>query len=110
LENLECGMQNELKKLKYKSDTSWVLDDVSEEENKKNFCLHSERYALAYALLITPPGKTIYLYTKNLRVCGDCHETTKLFAKIFTIVELWLVIQIVFHHFEPNATCSCDDI
>ena len=101
-------MENELNKLKYNPDTSWILHDVSEKEKKEKLCHHSERYALAFALLITPPGKTIYLYN-NLRVCGDCHSTTKLFAKIYN---LKIVVSDAnrFHHFHPNGTCSCDDI
>jgi len=42
----------------YIPDTSWVNENISEEEKKTKLCYHSERFALAYALIITPPGKT----------------------------------------------------
>jgi len=92
----------------YIPDTSWVNENISEEEKKTKLCYHSERFALAYARIITPPGKPIYLY-KNLRVCGDCHETTKHIAIIYNR-DIIVRDANRFHHFKPDGTCSCNNI
>lgn len=42
---------------------------------------HSERLAIAFALLNTPPG-TPKLVMKNLRACTDCHAAIKVITKI----------------------------
>ena len=39
--------------------------------------VHSERLAIAFALLTTDIGQYI-LVIKNLRICGDCHVFIKL--------------------------------
>ena len=49
----------------------------TEKEKIENLCNHSERIALAYALVYLPEGGDIYLW-KNLRVCKNCHEATRL--------------------------------
>ncbi|KAL6577985.1 hypothetical protein OROMI_010313 [Orobanche minor] len=41
----------------------------------------SERIALAFALLRTPPGSPIRII-KNLRICADCHVALKLASKL----------------------------
>ena len=71
-----------LKHFGFKPDTSWVLRHMTEQEKEDDLCYHSEKIAMAYGLLHTPPGATITI-TKNLRVCGNCHASTKLFSKIY---------------------------
>lgn len=102
LENLLQRMRKE----GYVPDTSCVLHDVDDEEKETMLCGHSERLAIAFGLLNTPPGTTIRV-TKNLRVCNDCHVATKFISKI---VDREIILRDVrrFHHFR-NGTCSCGD-
>ncbi|KAI3811627.1 hypothetical protein L1987_21353 [Smallanthus sonchifolius] len=68
--------------------------------------VHSERLAIAFALLITEVGEDI-LVIKNLRVCGDCHVFIKLVSKV---VDRRFIIRdpTRFHHFK-DGVCSCKD-
>ncbi|XP_068635133.1 pentatricopeptide repeat-containing protein At3g63370, chloroplastic [Aristolochia californica] len=90
----------------YVADTKYVLHDLSEEEKVKRLSGHSERLAIAFGLINTNKGTPIRI-TKNLRVCGDCHQFTKLVSKLY---EREIVVRDSnrFHHFE-NGTCSCGD-
>ncbi|XP_021889474.1 pentatricopeptide repeat-containing protein At3g26630, chloroplastic-like [Carica papaya] len=55
--------------------------DLDEEEDRYNpSYYHSEKLAIAFGLLKTKPGETIRIF-KNLRVCKDCHNATKLISK-----------------------------
>ncbi|KAG7653654.1 Pentatricopeptide repeat [Arabidopsis suecica] len=56
--------------------TSYALHDVDEEEKVNSLNYHSERLAVAYALLKLPEGVPIRVM-KNLRVCRDCHTAIK---------------------------------
>ncbi|XP_060201174.1 putative pentatricopeptide repeat-containing protein At3g11460, mitochondrial [Lycium barbarum] len=68
--------------------------------------VHSERLAIAFALLNTEIGTDI-LVIKNLRICGDCHSFVKRVSKI--VDRLFVVRDATrFHHFR-NGTCSCND-
>ncbi|GMH16062.1 hypothetical protein Nepgr_017903 [Nepenthes gracilis] len=62
----------------YASAGKW--HDVAKEREAK-LQYHSEKLALAFALLNTPPGSTIRI-KKNIRVCGDCHSAIKFASKI----------------------------
>ncbi|XP_031475022.1 pentatricopeptide repeat-containing protein At3g16610-like [Nymphaea colorata] len=95
-----------IKKLGYQPDTSFVLQDVEEEEKEHILRHHSEKLALAFGILNFDPGKTICI-TKNLRVCGDCHSAIKFFSKI---TERTIIVRdaIRFHHFK-DGMCSCGD-
>jgi hypothetical protein len=55
--------------------------DVEDEEKEQTLVHHSEKLAIAFCLLSTPPGEAIRV-TKNLRVCTDCHTTIKLRSRI----------------------------
>ncbi|XP_044487731.1 putative pentatricopeptide repeat-containing protein At5g13230, mitochondrial [Mangifera indica] len=83
-----------------------VLHDVEEDEKERTLWVHSERIALAFALIKTPPGSDIRII-KNLRICVDCHVAIKLISKI---VQRDIVIRDMnrFHHFE-DGFCSCGD-
>ncbi|GMN26943.1 hypothetical protein TIFTF001_044059 [Ficus carica] len=102
LENLSVRM----KKAGYVPDTSCVLHDVDEEAKETLLCGHSEKLAIAFGILNTPPGTTIRV-AKNLRVCNDCHAAAKVISKI---VDREIVLRDVrrFHHFK-NGACSCGD-
>ncbi|WVZ86034.1 hypothetical protein U9M48_032878 [Paspalum notatum var. saurae] len=90
----------------YAEDTRFVLHDVSEEEKIDMLHKHSERPAIAFGLISTCPGTPLRI-AKNLRVCGDCHEFTKLVSKLF---EREIVVRDAnrFHHFS-GGSCSCGD-
>ncbi|TMW93464.1 hypothetical protein EJD97_011626 [Solanum chilense] len=83
-----------------------ILLDVDDDEKIRLLWLHSERLALAFALVRTPPGSPIRII-KNLRICLDCHAAIKF---ISTLVQREIVIRDInrFHHFQ-NGACSCGD-
>ncbi|BBH04232.1 pentatricopeptide repeat-containing protein [Prunus dulcis] len=57
----------DMKRLGYCAENSFVLQDVEEEEKERILLYHSEKLAIAYAILSLRPGKPI-LVTKNLRI------------------------------------------
>ncbi|GMG98516.1 hypothetical protein Nepgr_000356 [Nepenthes gracilis] len=61
-------LMQELKKRGYVPDTTSVLHDMEIEEKEHNLLHHSEKLAIAFALMSTPPGVPIRVM-KNLRVC-----------------------------------------
>ncbi|CAA6672112.1 unnamed protein product [Spirodela intermedia] len=90
----------------YAARTTDVLADIEEEEKETALSYHSERLAIAYALLKTTPGTTIRI-VKNLRVCEDCHLATKLMSKVYDR-EIVVRDRSRFHHFK-GGFCSCKD-
>ncbi|OVA13152.1 Pentatricopeptide repeat [Macleaya cordata] len=102
LEELRC----KLKEAGYTPDTSSVFYDVEEDVKEKMLWDHSERLAIAFALINTGPG-TVIRITKNLRVCGDCHTVIKLISKL-TGREIIMRDAHRFHHFRIGF-CSCGD-
>ncbi|XAR56196.1 hypothetical protein NMG60_11036578 [Bertholletia excelsa] len=99
-------LSERMRKEGYVPDTSCVLHNVDEEQKENLLCGHSERLAIAFGVLNTPPGSTIRV-AKNLRVCNDCHLATKFISKI---VERDIIVRDVrrFHHF-IDGNCSCGD-
>ncbi|KAF8399482.1 hypothetical protein HHK36_015348 [Tetracentron sinense] len=97
----------ELKLVGYVPDTSLVVHaDMAEEEKEATLRYHSEKLAIAFGLLNTPPGTTIRV-VKNLRVCGDCHSAAKLISMVFDRPIILRDLQ-RFHHFK-DGKCSCGD-
>ncbi|XP_057836797.2 putative pentatricopeptide repeat-containing protein At3g13770, mitochondrial isoform X1 [Cryptomeria japonica] len=94
----------EMKAAGYFPDSRHLLNDVEEEEKESFLCHHSEKLAIAFGLLNTPPGTTIRV-VKNLRVCADCHSAIKFISKI---AAREIVVRDVtrFHHFKQGQ-CSC---
>ncbi|KAG4120405.1 hypothetical protein ERO13_D11G141900v2 [Gossypium hirsutum] len=91
----------------YKPDTSQVLLNIDDEEEKESILYyHSERIAIAFGLISTNPGTPLRI-VKNLRVCDDCHSWIKLISKIYKR-EIIVRDRRRFHHFE-NGLCSCKD-
>ncbi|PSR87944.1 Pentatricopeptide repeat-containing protein [Actinidia chinensis var. chinensis] len=90
----------------YTPQTDTVLHDIGESEKKKSLEVHSEKLAIAFGLITTQPGATIKI-VKNLRVCSDCHNVTKLISKI-TGRKIVVRDRNRFHHF-VNGSCSCGD-
>ncbi|KAL9244442.1 hypothetical protein vseg_018217 [Gypsophila vaccaria] len=97
-------LMSEIKKCGYVPDTASVLQDMEDNEKEDSLAQHSEKLAIAFALMITPPGFPIRVM-KNLRICSDCHAAIKYIAKI---KEREIIVRDAsrFHHFK-NGTCSC---
>ncbi|XP_034681339.1 pentatricopeptide repeat-containing protein At4g33990-like [Vitis riparia] len=95
-----------MKSLGYIPDYSFVLQDVEEDEKEHILTSHSERLAIAFGVISTPPKSPIRIF-KNLRVCGDCHNATKFISRI-TEREIVVRDSKRFHHFK-NGICSCGD-
>ncbi|XP_058219508.1 pentatricopeptide repeat-containing protein At2g41080-like [Rhododendron vialii] len=96
----------EMKLRGYVPDTGSVLHDMDAEEKENHLTHHSEKLAIAFALMNTPKGFPIRVM-KNLRVCGDCHAAIK---HISEIKNREIVVRDAsrFHHFK-NGKCSCGD-
>lgn len=96
----------EIKKIGYEPDTSHVLWYADQREREERLQLHSEKLALAFAMLNTPNGAPVSI-KKNIRVCGDCHEAFKFVSKL---VDREIILRDTnrFHHFR-HGSCSCRD-
>ncbi|XP_021745830.1 LOW QUALITY PROTEIN: putative pentatricopeptide repeat-containing protein At5g13230, mitochondrial [Chenopodium quinoa] len=90
----------------YIANCNVILLDVEDEEKERLVWSHSERLALAFALVRTPLGSPVCIL-KNLRICADCHAAVKLISKV---VQREIVVRDInrFHHFE-DGICSCGD-
>lgn len=67
-------------------------------------CNHSEKLALAWAVL---EGESNILLTKNLRMCGPCHESTRAICKLESLTVRHRDAS-RFHFMSPDGSCSCD--
>lgn len=99
-------LNQKIKEIGYAPDTSNVLLFVDQHEKELNLQYHSEKLALAFALLNTSPGSTIHIM-KNIRVCGDCHSAIKY---VSLVVKREIIVRDTnrFHHFR-DGFCSCGD-
>ncbi|PSS08133.1 Pentatricopeptide repeat-containing protein [Actinidia chinensis var. chinensis] len=91
----------------YVGNTNEVLLDLDDEEGKElALSLHSEKLAVAFAILKTSAGMPIHI-VKILRICRDCHVAIKMISRIFA---RYIVVRDCnrFHHF-ANGVCSCKD-
>ncbi|KAJ7529945.1 hypothetical protein O6H91_15G072100 [Diphasiastrum complanatum] len=95
-----------MKEVGYIPDLSFVVDDVEDDEKENALCQHSEKLAIAFGLINTPPGTPIRI-KKNLRVCGDCHSATKIISKIVGR-EISVMDANRSHHFK-DGFCFCGD-
>ncbi|KAG0564182.1 hypothetical protein KC19_8G089900 [Ceratodon purpureus] len=87
-------------------DTQFVLHEMGKAHQEASLCLHSERLAISYGLISTPPGTPIRIF-KNLRICGDCHTASKFISKLADR-EIIARDSNRFHRFQ-NGKCSCED-
>ncbi|XP_051134815.1 pentatricopeptide repeat-containing protein At5g43790 [Andrographis paniculata] len=107
-------MNMRLQEFSHRPRTREVMFDIEEEEKEGALSYHSERLAIAFALLASDDddddgsrrAPTIRII-KNLRVCVDCHSTTKLLSMVYKR-EIIVRDRTRFHHFS-NGTCSCFD-
>ncbi|PAN31690.1 hypothetical protein PAHAL_5G437600 [Panicum hallii] len=99
-------LYKEMDKLGYEPDTSCALHLVDDELKLESLKYHSERLAIAFALINTPPGTPIRVM-KNLSACQDCHAAIKMISKI---VNRDIIVRDSrrFHHFK-DGVCSCGD-
>lgn len=102
LDNLE----RRLKEAGFVPNIESVMHDLNYEETEQTLCNHSERLAIAYGLISTAPGTTLWI-TKNLRACVNCHSATKLISKLVNR-EIIVRDSNRFHYFK-NGSCSCGD-
>ncbi|KAL7202449.1 hypothetical protein ACSBR1_034007 [Camellia fascicularis] len=75
-------LTSEMKLRGYVPDTGSVFHDMDAEEKEYNLAYHSEKLAIAFALMNTPEGVPIR-EMKNLRVCSDCHVVIKGILSLF---------------------------
>lgn len=96
----------EIRRAGFVASTSEVLLDLDEEDKEGAVNRHSEKLAIAFALMKTPPGTPIRI-VKNLRVCEDCHSATKFISKAYKR-EILVRDRNRFHRF-IDGVCSCKD-
>ncbi|PHT45618.1 hypothetical protein CQW23_14776 [Capsicum baccatum] len=96
----------EIRRAGFVASTSEVLLDLDEEDKEGAVNRHSEKLAIAFALMKTPPGTPIRI-VKNLRVCEDCHSATKFISKTYKR-EILVRDRNRFHRF-IDGVCSCKD-
>lgn len=88
----------------YSTKMRYALINADDMKKEVLLCGHSEKLAMAFGILNLPPGSTVRV-TKNLKVCGDCHEMGKFMSKT-TGREIVLRDSNRFHHFK-DGLCSC---
>ncbi|PKI56925.1 hypothetical protein CRG98_022660 [Punica granatum] len=99
-------MEWQLKFEGYLPDTSQVSINDDEEEKRERLKGHSQKLAIAFALIHTSQGSLIRI-TRNVRMCSDCHTYTKYITVIYGR-EITVRDRNRFHHFK-DGTCSCGD-
>ncbi|KAL8048037.1 hypothetical protein ABFX02_07G037300 [Erythranthe guttata] len=99
-------MNIKLREFGYRARTREVLFDIEEEEKEDALLYHSERLAIAFALVASDSRAPIRVI-KNLRVCVDCHSITKILSAVYGR-EIIVRDRTRFHHFS-NGSCSCLD-
>ncbi|CAO2824701.1 unnamed protein product [Amaranthus hypochondriacus] len=95
-----------IRKAGYVPDTRFALNDTNDKVKELSLAYHSEKLAVAFGLLVLPPGSPIRIF-KNIRVCGDCHTAMKCISKVYNR-HIILRDTNRFHHFN-GGICSCND-
>ncbi|XP_050382039.1 putative pentatricopeptide repeat-containing protein At2g01510 [Argentina anserina] len=99
-------LAEEMEKEGYNADTRCALHNDDEDRKLESLKYHSERLAIAFALISTPESSPIVVM-KNLRACTDCHSAIKVISKIVGR-EITVRDSSRFHHFK-DGLCSCGD-
>ncbi|XVF54319.1 hypothetical protein PTKIN_Ptkin05aG0171600 [Pterospermum kingtungense] len=99
-------INQQLKIAGYVAEITSELHDLGADEKAHALSYHSEKLALAFGVLATPPGTTIRV-TKNLRICVDCHNFAKFLSGVYNR-EVIIRDRTRFHHFRDGC-CSCND-
>ncbi|XP_074269888.1 putative pentatricopeptide repeat-containing protein At5g52630 [Silene latifolia] len=97
---------DEIKRMGYKPERDVIHIDTDDSTKEKMLQYHSEKIAVAFAVMSLPSWKPIII-KKNLRICIDCHSAIKLMAKA---VGRSIIVRdnSRFHHF-ADGYCSCND-
>ncbi|CAA0829574.1 Putative pentatricopeptide repeat-containing protein [Striga hermonthica] len=90
----------------YQPDVSCALQKVDDVAKAESLKYHSERLAIAFALIKTKEGLPIVVM-KNLRACVDCHAAIKVISRIVGR-EITVRDSSRFHRFK-DGVCSCGD-
>ncbi|KAL8125663.1 pentatricopeptide repeat-containing protein At4g33170-like [Apium graveolens] len=100
------SLLEEIVKAGYIPYTDSISLEVEDSIKVKLLHRHSERIAIAFALISMPSGKPIII-KKNIRVCLDCHSAIKFISKV-TGRKIIVRDNSRFHHF-VDGSCSCGD-
>ena len=84
---------------------SEVAPEKSKESKEEALLGHCEKLAIAFGLLSTAEGVTLRV-SKNLRVCQDCHNVSKIISRMEKR-EIIINDSHQVHHFN-NGNCSCE--
>ncbi|KAJ4967324.1 hypothetical protein NE237_019173 [Protea cynaroides] len=99
----------QLKEIGYVPERNSALHDIGEEHKEDQLLYHSEKLALAFAVMNS--GRCCDLKTirimKNIRICLDCHNFMKLASDLLQS-EILVRDANRFHHFR-DGLCSCSD-
>ncbi|KAA8518582.1 hypothetical protein F0562_016056 [Nyssa sinensis] len=100
------SLLDQIKEAGYVPYTDSIPLDMDDTMKAKLLHRHSERIAIAFALISMPIGKPI-IVKKNIRVCVDCHSAIKFISKV---VGRKIIVRdnSRFHHF-VDGLCSCGD-
>ncbi|XP_050223040.1 pentatricopeptide repeat-containing protein At3g47530 [Mercurialis annua] len=99
-------INKQLKIAGYVVEITSELHNLDAEEKRYVLSYHSEKLALAFAVLSTPPGTKIRI-AKNIRTCVDCHNFAKFFSGVYNR-DVIIRDRTRFHHFREGR-CSCND-
>uniref|UniRef100_A0ACD5TJ82 Uncharacterized protein n=1 Tax=Avena sativa TaxID=4498 RepID=A0ACD5TJ82_AVESA len=90
----------------YVPDTRFLPCNLDNAAKERILRYHSERIAVAFALISMPATKPI-IVKKNLRICVDCHSALKFISKVESR-DIIVRDNSRFHHF-GKGRCSCED-
>lgn len=101
-----------LKEMGYVPEMRSASQDIEDEEQEEdNLLHHSEKLALAFAVMegrkSSDCGVNLIQIMKNTRICIDCHNFMKLASKLLG-KEILMRDSNRFHHFK-DSSCSCND-
>lgn len=99
-------INEQLKIAGYVAEITAELHNTGAEEKQTRLSYHSEKLAMAFGILATPPGTKIRI-AKDLRICLDCHSFAKIVSTVYNR-EIAIRDRNRFHHFREGR-CSCND-
>ncbi|KAF5734143.1 pentatricopeptide repeat-containing protein [Tripterygium wilfordii] len=98
-------INKQLKIAGYVAEITSELHNLGAEEKGYVLSYHSEKLAIAFGVLATPPGTTIRV-AKNIRTCVDCHKFAEFVSAVYNRVVI-IRDRTRFHHFREGH-CSCN--
>ena len=102
LENLYKQMKEE----GYVTKTNLAVQEEEEEEEDLPYYYHSEKLAIAFGLISTPPWSPLVI-RRNLRICQECHSTMKYISRV---TQRQIVVSDGhFAHRFKGGMCTCSD-